>query len=207
MSEIQIRAAGDLSNRQWGALYDLYCAALEHDAPHMDPGVLAAMQETVDKGVVNFTQAHVFPNERVGRTLRSGQDFTKPRVVYCDGGFMYGADNVSGRWPAERSIKRLLPGRSYLWLEQVVVAPEKRRERLGLRMAQLFVATARPGQALTVYPYKASVDTRNTLLRYGLRATMNPEEIARLAPADYVRMQGDSGVVEQRIEDALQKRA
>lgn len=206
MSEIQICAAGDLSNRQWGALYDLYRAALEHDASHMDPGVLAAMQETVDMGVVNFTQAHVFPNERVGRTLRSGQDFTNPRVAYCDGGFMYGADNVSGRWPAERSIKRLL-GRSYLWCEQIVVAPDERRNHLGLRMAQLLVATARPGQALTAYPYKASVDIRNTLLRYGLRETMNPEEIAQLAPADYVRMQGDSGVVEQRIEDALQKRA
>lgn len=160
MFEINLYGAREFGRGEWRGLQGLSRIAFSR-------GLRNRSREEIDALVGwnepdRYYESHIDPNSEVGRRFNSSQIYFNPKVAVAteDGepiGFIYSANNVSGRHKAEIATKRLFVAKRYLWLREVVVRPDKQGRGIAKAMGRTLLKAADEDQPVSTYVWPEEI--------------------------------------------------
>ncbi len=150
---IEVYRPEDLSKDTWASIQALQTEALAHDLPHRSTPEIEALLGADDFD--RYVLSHADPNTEVGGRFVDGQSFNRARVALATNneaivGYAYSADNVSGSKEAQ-AFKRFTGRRNYLWLREVSVHPDYRRQGMASALGQTLLRGTLPWQPVSTY--------------------------------------------------------
>ena len=156
MAYVRCMGASELTNDNWQDLQGIAREAFRAtiDRPQADIDALVHWDDPEA-----FAASRRDPNALVDQEFVGGQEFSRPHVaIAMDGnapvGYLYAADNVSGRSPAERRLKHLSVVKRHLWLREIAVQPSEHDKGIArqLGMSVLRMALGRQPVSAYVWP-------------------------------------------------------
>ncbi|MBI2009099.1 GNAT family N-acetyltransferase [Candidatus Saccharibacteria bacterium] len=138
-----------------------------------------------------------------------GQSFARPRVIRAFDkedlvGYLYAADNTSGNI-ARRLMKMYIPHliqKKYVWLREIAVHPDYRRQHIGNMLGYLALQDRHPAQSISAYVWRENEAAISFVEAMGLEETGSKtvNVFGRTNnPAEQVRFASTVAEVERRL--------
>jgi hypothetical protein len=196
--EVKLYNPSQLDRDEWRQLQ-----SLQRDA---FLSVIDRPQEDIDflvqwKDPDRFYDAHIDPNQEVGKRFNPNQSFTHPRVAVATESrepvaFAYTAHNVSGSSSVDRLVKKLSVVKNYLWLREFAVKPNLQRQGAAKQLGQVLLKDAIERQPVAAYVWPDEIEFLPEVLQ-GLGFSPTAERQIHLYGEDkpsvrQVRMQAPS---------------
>jgi len=175
-----------LSSTDWMLVQTLLMGAFESAMPHRSQAEIEYLFKA--DNLEDFIATRLDPQAAVDQgRMNPNQSFKLPLVSLAhDGseilGYLYAADNVSGRSVWGRKVKMTQVAKRYAWLREAAVAPSRWGQGIGRLLVTEALKTRHPEQRVTAYAWTENKRAINLLRRIGFETPDGPDEVTVFGP-------------------------